>query len=99
MFGKNPRINQLAARKQLLIAESEINRVQLAQEWQTMTEGVRQVAHRAGRIGFLACTAASWISSLASFRQTKSASEGAKPSWWQTLLKGAQWAASLWMEQ
>ena len=36
MFGKKPRLNPLESRKQLLIAESELNRAQLVQEWQTM---------------------------------------------------------------
>jgi len=98
MFGKNPRMNPLQARKQLLIAESEINRVQLLQEWQTMADGVRSVAHRARSIQTLVLAAASLISSLVSFRRTKSAPAGEKLSWWQTLLKGAQLAASLWAE-
>ena len=36
MFGKKPRLNPLESRKQLLIAESELNRAQLVQEWQAM---------------------------------------------------------------
>jgi hypothetical protein len=98
MFGKNPRLNPLESRKQLLIAESELNRAQLVQEWQTMADGVRSVADRARTISFLASAAASLIAGLASFRRTGSAPAGEKPSWWQTLLKGAQLAGLLWSE-
>jgi hypothetical protein len=98
MFGKKPRLNPLESRKQLLIAESELNRAQLVQEWQTMADGVRSVADRARTISFLASAAASLIAGLAPFRRTRSAPAGEKPSWWQTLLKGAQLAGLLWSE-
>ena len=98
MFGKNPRLNPLESRKQLLIAESELNRAQLVQEWQTMADGVRSVADRARTISSVASAAASLVAGLASFRRTGSAPAGEKPSWWQTLLKGAQLAGLLWSE-
>jgi len=98
MFGKNARMNPLESRKQLLIAESELNRAQLIQEWQTMADGVRSVADRARTISSLASAAVSLIAGLVSFRRTKSAPAGEKPSWWQTLLKGAQLAGLLWSE-
>jgi hypothetical protein len=98
MFGKNPRMNSLASRKQLLLAESELNRILLVQEWQTMADGVRCVADRARTISSLALTTVSWVMGLASFRRNKSAPAGEKVSWWQTLLKGAQLAGSLWLE-
>jgi hypothetical protein len=98
MFGKNARVNPLESRKQLLIAESELNRAQLVQEWQTMADGVRSVADRARTISSLASAAVSLIAGLVSFRRTKSAPAGEKPSWWQTLLKGAQLAGLLWSE-
>ena len=98
MFGKNPRMNPLESRKQLLIAESELNRAQLVQEWQTMADGVRSVADRARTISSLASAAVSLIAGLVSFRRTRSAPAGEKPSWWQTLLQGAQLAGLLWSE-
>ena len=96
MFGKNPRMNPLESRKQLLIAESELNRAQLVQEWQAMADGVRSVADRASTISSLVSTAAALIAGLASFRRTRSAPADEKPSWWQTLLKGAPLAGFLW---
>ena len=91
-------MNPLESRKQLLIAESELNRAQLIQEWQTMADGVRSVADRARTISSLASAAVSLIAGLVSFRRTRSAPAGEKPSWWQTLLQGAQLAGLLWSE-
>ena len=89
-------MNPLESRKQLLIAESELNRAQLVQEWQAMADGVRSVANRARTISSLAAAAASLIVGLGSFRRTRSAPADEKPSRWQILLKGAQLAGSLW---
>ena len=91
-------MNPLESRKQLLIAESELNRAQLVQEWQTMADGVRSVADRARTISSLASAAASLIAGLASFRRTGYAPADEKPSWWQILMKGAQLAGLLWSE-
>ena len=96
MFGKNPTLNPLESRKQLLIAESELNRAQLVQEWQAMADGVRLVADRAGIISSVASVAASLIAGLAPFRRKKFAPAAEKPSWLQTLLKGAGLISTVW---
>ena len=98
MSGKNPRLNPLASRKQLLIAESELNRAQLVEDWQTMADDVHALADRARTIRSLASAAASLVAGLAACRRKASAPADAKPSWLQTLLQGAQLAASLWSE-
>jgi hypothetical protein len=91
-------MNPLELRKQLLIAESELNRAQLLQEWQAMADGVRSVTDWARTISTLASIAVSLIAGLASFRRTKSAPADEKPSWWQTLLEVALLAGSFWSE-
>jgi hypothetical protein len=91
-------MNPLASRKQLLIAESELNRAELMEEWQSLADGVRSVTGRARTIRSYALAAVSLISGFTSFRRAKSELAGEKPSWRQTLLKGAQLAASLWLE-
>ncbi len=96
MFGKIPRMNPLESRKQLLIAESELNRAQLVQEWQAMANGVHSIADRARTISSLASDAASLIAGLASFRRKKSAPAEQKPSRLQTLLKGAGLISTVW---
>ncbi len=96
MFGKNPRVNPLESRKQLLVAESELNRAQLVQEWQAMADGVRSVADRASAISSVAAATASLVAGLTSFRCARSAAQDGKISWWQTFVKGASLAGSLW---
>ncbi len=98
MSGKNPRMNPLNSRKQLLIAESELNRAQLFQEWRTMADEVRSLTSQARTIGSFASAAASVVAGLASFRRKKPAPVEEKPSWWRTILKGAGLASSLWSE-
>lgn len=98
MFGENPGMNTLETRKQLLIAESEINRLQLAEEWQTMAGEARSVVQRAGTLRSFVINATSLIFGMASFRRTKSAPTGEKHSWGRTLLKAARLAGSLWWE-
>jgi hypothetical protein len=96
MFGKKPYVNALESRRQLLVAESELNRVQLLKEWQTMTEGVRSLADRAKSVGSLASAAALLVAGVSAFRRSKAMPTGVKPSWFHTILKGAQLAGSIW---
>jgi hypothetical protein len=96
MFGKNPCLNPLESRKQLLIAESELNRAQLVQEWQAMADGVRSVADRASIISSLVAAVTSLIAGLVSFRRHKSAPAEQKSSWLQTILKGAGLISTVW---
>ena len=91
-------MNALASRKKLLIAESELNRAHLIQEWLAVTGDVQVLAHRVKTIGSLASVAASVISVFGWLRNSKPAPAAEKPSWLQTLLKGAQLAGSFWSE-
>jgi hypothetical protein len=86
----------LALQKQLLITESELNRAQLTQEWQAMTEEVHSIVHQAGTISSLVSAAATLVAGLPSFRHQKSAPTAEKPSWLQTLLKGAGILSTVW---
>ena len=97
MSGTDSRMNPLATRKRLLIAESEINRAQIREEWQAMMDGVHNVADRAKSFSAIAAAAAGLVTMLAAFRRGHSAGADAKPSRWQTILKGAGLVSSLWM--
>jgi hypothetical protein len=88
-------MNALESHKKLLIAESELNRAQLAEDWQAMTGEVHALTHKAKTIGSLA-SAATLVASLVFLRRKQSAPAGEKSSWWQAALKGAGMAASLW---
>lgn len=87
----------LQSRKQLLLAESELNRAQLIGEWQQMTQGVRWITDRVKTFRAVAL-AASLMAGLVFFRRSKPAPAAQKSSWWRSLLKGAQLAGSLWTE-
>lgn len=89
-------MNALALRKQLLMAESDLNRVQLVQEWQTMTGEVHALADQARTIGSLTSAAALLVAGLASIRSKKNTSADEKPSWLQTIFKGAGLISTFW---
>ena len=91
-------MNPLESRKQLLVAESELNRAQLVQDWQTMASEVHSLTSQARTITSIASAAASLVAGLASCRRKASAPDAEKPSWWQTLLKGAGLVGSFWSE-
>ena len=86
----------LESRKQLLIAESELNRAQLVHEWRTMTEEVRSLADQARTIRSFASAAATLIAGLASCRRPAATPPAEKPSWGQTLLKIAGLVSTCW---
>ncbi len=91
-------MNPLESRKKLLLAESELNRAQLAQEWHTLTGDVHALTESAKTIGFIASAAASLVAGISVFGQNKSAPAAKKTSWWQTILRGAELVGSLWTQ-
>lgn len=97
MFGQKPALSPLELRKRLLIAESEINRVQLQQEWETMADGVRGLADRAKTISAYASVAAALMAGIAAARRGKSPAGDEKHSWIRTILKGLRLAGSIWL--
>jgi hypothetical protein len=90
-------MNSLDSRKQLLIAESELNRAQLAGDMAALTAGVRTITDRAKSFGSIASSAAVLVAGLAAFRRSKPVGAAAKPSWIQTILKGAGLISTLWL--
>lgn len=89
-------MNPLESRKQLLIVESELNRAQLIQEWQVVRGEVRALAEQARTVRSMATAVATLVAGLSSFRNKKTAPAGEKPSWWQTVLKGAGMVSTFW---
>jgi hypothetical protein len=88
----------LESRKLLLLAESELNRAQLLQEWQTLADEARALVRRVGTISSMAAAVASFVVGLTAGRRPAAAPAPEKPTWWRTLLKGASLAGSLWSE-
>ena len=96
MFGIHSGMNPLAARKQLLIAESELNRAGLVGDVTTLTAGVRALTSIAKSSGAIALAIAMLGTGVAVFRRAKPAGAGAKPSWWQNMLKVTGLISPLW---
>jgi hypothetical protein len=90
-------VNPLASRKQLLVAESELNRAQLAGDMAALTAGVRTLTDRAKASGSIASSAAVLVAGLAACQRGKPVDADAKPSWLQTILKGAGLISTLWL--
>ena len=88
----------LELRKQLLLAESELNRAQLLQEWQVMRAEVHSLAEQAKTVRSMATAVASLVAGLSSCRRKATAPTAEKPSWLQTILKGAGVVSSFWTE-
>jgi hypothetical protein len=97
MFGKTPRLTPLELQKQLLIAESEINRIGLVQDWEVMGEGVGDFARRAKSIRSIASTVAFLAAGLAAFRRSEPKPPVKKRSRLQSILKVARMACSIWL--
>jgi hypothetical protein len=97
MSGKNPRLKPLQSRKQLLLAESELNRAQMMQDMAALTAEVHALGNRAKSFGSIASSAAVLATGLVAFRRGKVADLDAKPSWVRTVLKGAGLVSNLWL--
>lgn len=91
-------MNALESRKKLLIAESELNRAQLARDWQLLAGEVRALNEQARTIRSLAAAATSLIAGLSSCRRKGATPPGGKLPWWQLLIKGASLVSSCWSE-
>jgi hypothetical protein len=91
-------MNPLESRKRLLLAESELNRGLLVLEWRALAKEAGALTGQAGSIGSMASAAATLIAGLTSCRRNAGAPAAGKTSWWQTLLKGAGLAGSIWSE-
>jgi hypothetical protein len=97
MLRKNSYVGLLESRKQLLIAQSELNRAQVSEEWQTMTQGVANVAHHAKTIAVWASSAALLAAGVTALRRGPSVPRTAKSSGFQKILNGARLASTIWV--
>jgi hypothetical protein len=97
MFEKNPRLNPIESRKQLLLAESELNRAQMMERIAALSADVRAIGNRAQSFDSIASSAAVLVSGLSAFRRGKPADTDAKPSWLRNILKGAGLLSNLWL--
>ena len=97
MFGKGPRLSPLGSRKQLLLAESELNRAHLIGDLVVLTSSVRALTDRAKSLRSIVSSAAVLVGGLAAFRRGRPVEPEAKASWLKTILKGAGLISTVWL--
>lgn len=100
MSGEKPDLTSLESRKQLLLLESELNRVQLLEDLNGLRSEVKRLKNQVHCIGSLASAAAMFFSTLSIFRRTSGEHENQadKPPCISRLLKGIETVATLWSE-
>jgi hypothetical protein len=97
MFETSSRLNPLESRKELLLAESELNRARMIEDVAALSADIHALADRAKSFDTIASSAAVLVSGLAAFQRGKSADADAKPSWLRTIVKGAGLVSNLWL--
>jgi hypothetical protein len=98
MPGEKSNLTSLESRKQLLLLESELNRVQLLEDWHGLKGKFNRLNICADGIGSLASSAATLFSLISIFRRTLEEHENQadKSPWISRLLKGIETGAALW---
>jgi hypothetical protein len=94
MFGKDSRLNSLASRKQLLIAESDLNRIQVVEGVAGLMAGATTLA---GQMKSLASIGGILAIGIAAFRNAGASRPVTRSTWLQTALKAAGVVSNLWM--
>ncbi len=97
MSGKNPRLNPLQFRKQLLLAESELNRALMLDGLAALKADLCLLTDRARSFGSIASSGAALVAGLAAVRRAKPAPAGARLSWLRLILKSAGLLSTLWL--
>lgn len=98
MFGKgNDSLSSLAARKRLLVAESELNRTQLRREWQEFVLDADHFVRRVKSLSTVTAVLVSLAVGLAGRPKSKAAPANAPSSWLRRLARGARLASNVWM--
>jgi len=96
MFGKNSQLTPLQLRKQMLLAESDLNRAQLQADWFSVETEVHALTHRIRTVGCIVSTATALLAVLAAWRRPAPAPVAQKTSWLQALLQGAGLLVTFW---
>lgn len=99
MPGKKSQLTPLETRKQLLLVESELNRVQLLNEMHDFKDEIHHLQQQMQAIGSMVSAAAKLAATFSTVgRAFSHRDEGDnKPSWVSMLLNAAQAGTSLWL--
>ena len=79
------------------MAESERQRVELLNDWQTMVGGAHALAVQAKTIGSIGVAAATLVAGVSAFHRPAPAAINKKPSWAGTIFNGARLACAVWL--
>ncbi len=90
-------MNPLASRKQLLLAESDLNRAELAGDLAALAADARALTDRAKSYGSLASSAAVLLAGLAAFRRGTPAAAVQKPTLMGSVFKYAGLVSTFWL--
>ena len=98
MSGKKSQLTPLETRKQILLTESELNRIQFLHEWNELKGEIRRMTNPlqvAGAFISSAAGAGAVFSVLRRICRRKNKTDG-KKSWISSLLNGLKVGALLW---
>ena len=93
MAGEKSQLTPLETRKQLLLVESELNRVQLGDELRDFKNEILRLKHQVFEMGSITALATAFS---AAGRAISHRDEGDETSWISTLLNCARAGTSLW---
>jgi hypothetical protein len=97
MSGKKLTLNPLEARKQLLIAESEINRTLLIRDCHALAGEICDATHLIGKAGALILSAKALLALFKSHRASADPKTVSKNSWWAVSLNLLRLGLPLWL--
>jgi hypothetical protein len=90
-------MSPLKSRKSLLLAESELNRVQALDDLTRLTGSARALYGRACSLSSVASPVAALISGLVAFQRPKAEDHGKPSAWLPRLIKGVGVVSTLWL--
>ena len=101
MFGKKSYLKALETRKQEILAQSDVHRIELLKDWETIKTELHQVkkhVRTAGTVASSAVVLAAAASVLRRKHEPSKTENHAKVPWVAAALKGAQVGASMFMK-
>lgn len=96
MLGRTSHVSAVQLRKQLLIAESELNRAQLSDDLRKLTAEISDRTHLAKAIAIWSSSAVMLMAGLAGFRRRRIVAADQQPSWFQRTLVWGRLVISFW---
>jgi hypothetical protein len=89
-------MSPIASQKLLLIAESDLNRANLMEDFATLSADLQAFTGRAASVGSLTASAIGLVAGLVALQQGRSPEPPAASPWFQNLLTGTNLLAKLW---